>query len=160
MTTAGSERVLGLNEFFAASEARVDRWRTLNRIARGLVGTGPRAADAAGRDPKALLSELAPLEDLCGYPGPRLMAQVHERAHSGDWTSFARLVQRISNALLTNSYRDDQEPWKADEESEARMPDVLPPSIGRGRTSAVLRGPVRVACRPGHVAGDPGDVPP
>src|SRR5262245_18206888 len=134
MTTAGSERVLGLNEFFAASEARVDRWRTLNRIARGLVGTGPRAADAAGRDPKALLSELAPLEDLCGYPGPRLMAQVHERAHGGDWTSFARLVQRISNALLTNSYRDDQEPWRADEESEARMPDVLPPSIGRGQS--------------------------
>jgi arginine/lysine/ornithine decarboxylase len=135
MTTSATSdsRILGLNEFFAASEARVDRWRTLNRIARALVGSGPRAADAHGRDPKALLVELAPLEDLCGYPGPRLMAQVHERAHNGDWTSFARLVQRISNALLTNSYRDDQEPWKADEEGEARMPDVLPPSIGRGQ---------------------------
>ena len=135
MTSATTDnRVLGLNEFFAASEARVDRWRTLNRVARALVGTGPRPADASGRDPKALLAELAPLEDLCGYPGPRLMAQVHERAQSGDWTGLARLVQRISNALLTNSYRDDQEPWKADEEGEARMPDVLPPSIGRGQS--------------------------
>ena len=62
------------------------------------------------------------------------MAQVHERLQTGDWTGFARLVQRISGALLSNSYRDDQEPWKADEEGEARVPDILPPSIGRGQS--------------------------
>ena len=29
------------------------------------------------------------------------MAQVHERLQTGDWTGFARLVQRISGALLS-----------------------------------------------------------
>ena len=46
MTTAGTNanRTLSLNEFFAASEARVDRWRTLNRVARApgaAHGRGP-----------------------------------------------------------------------------------------------------------------------
>jgi len=53
--------------------------------------------------PKDLLAELAPLEELCGYPGPPLMAQLHERMQAADWTGFARLVQRISNARLSNS---------------------------------------------------------
>jgi arginine decarboxylase len=134
-TTAKSDnRILALNEFFAASEARVDRWRTLNRIAKALAGTGPRPVAGARPEPKELLAELAPLEELCGYPGPRLMAQVLERLQAADWTGFARLVQRISSALLSNSYRDDQEPWKADEEGDARLPDVLPPSMGRGQS--------------------------
>ena len=163
MTTSGTNdnRILRLNEFFAASEARVDRWRTLNRVAKALAGAGRRPAGGPGDDPKALLAELAPLEELCGYPGPRLMAQVHERLQTGDWTGFARLVQRISGALLANSYRDDQEPWKAEEEGEARLPDVLP-AVDRPRPepAAVLRDAVRLARRAGDVAGDPGDVPP
>ena len=61
------------------------------------------------------------------------MGQVHERLQTGDRAGFARLVQRISNALLSNSYRDDVEPWKAEEESDGRVPDVLPPSVGRGQ---------------------------
>src|SRR4029450_10622192 len=115
-TTATSDnRILALNEFFAASEARVDRWRTLNRGGRALAGTGQRPAAGARPEPKDLLAELAPLEELCGYPGPRLMALVNERLQTGDWTGFARLVQRISGALLFNSYRDDQEAWEAEE---------------------------------------------
>jgi hypothetical protein len=31
------------------------------------------------------------------------MAQLHERMQAADWTGFARLVQRISNARLSNS---------------------------------------------------------
>ena len=132
-TTSNTDRILGINEFFVASEARVDRWRTLNRVAKALAASGGRPAGGSGPDPKALLAELAPLEDLCGYPGPRLTAQVHERLQTGDWTGFARLVQRISGALLANSYRDSQEPWKADEEGDVSAPDILPPSIGRGQ---------------------------
>ena len=36
MSTGSTERIVGLNEFFAASEARVDRWRTLNRVAKAV----------------------------------------------------------------------------------------------------------------------------
>jgi arginine decarboxylase len=128
-----AETTIDLRDFFSAAEARIDRWRTLNRVAKALAGGGVSPAGGHAEDPKALLAELAPLEDLCGYPGPRLMTQVHERLQSGDWTGFARLVQRISGALLSNSFRDDHEPWKADEEGETHAPDILPPSLGRGQ---------------------------
>jgi arginine decarboxylase len=128
-----ADTTIDLRDFFSAAEARIDRWRTLNRVAKVLAGGGVSPAGGHAEDPKALLAELAPLEDLCGYPGPRLMTQVHERLQSGDWTGFARLVQRISSALLSNSFRDDHEPWKADEEGETHAPDILPPSLGRGQ---------------------------
>jgi arginine decarboxylase len=128
-----ADTTIDLRDFFSAAEARIDRWRTLNRVAKVLAGGGVSPAGGHAEDPKALLAELAPLEDLCGYPGPRLMTQVHERLQSGDWTGFARLVQRISGALLSNSFRDDHEPWKADEEGETHAPDILPPSLGRGQ---------------------------
>jgi arginine decarboxylase len=131
--SAKDTQTMEVRDFFYAAEARIDRWRTLNRIAKVMAGGGVSPAGGHVGDPKALLGELQPLEDLCGYPGPRLLAQVHERFQTGDWTGFARLVQRISGALLANSYRDDQEPWRADEEGEARLPDILPPSIGRGQ---------------------------
>ena len=44
-------------DFFHAPEVRVDRWRTLNRIARELVDAG---AHSATQDPTALLAELGP----------------------------------------------------------------------------------------------------
>ena len=59
MATPSSDRIIGVNEFFAASEARVDRWRTLNRVAKALAAGGARPAGGHGPDPKALLAELA-----------------------------------------------------------------------------------------------------
>ena len=52
MATTSTDRTLGLNEFFAASEARVDRWRTLNRVAKALAASGPRPAGGPGMDPQ------------------------------------------------------------------------------------------------------------
>jgi arginine decarboxylase len=129
--SAQDTSTIEIRDFFYAAEARIDRWRTLNRVAKALAGSGQRAG-GPGEDPKALLTELQPLEDLCAYPGPRLMAEVHERVQTGDWTGFARLVQRISMALLSNSYREDPGVWQ--EEGEAQVPDILPPSIGRGKS--------------------------
>jgi arginine decarboxylase len=123
---------LTLNQFFSASEARNDRWRTLNRSARALAaGQG---ADALRAEFASVLEEVTPLEDFNGYPGPRLMGQVRERLKTADWTGLARLVQRISGALLTNSYRDDVEAWSAEDEGDARAPDILPPAVGRGQS--------------------------
>ncbi|MGF6572442.1 arginine decarboxylase [Paraburkholderia sp. GAS333] len=124
----------GLNQFFSAAEARVDHWRSLNRIVRALA-TQPQQ-DTVGLRDQALevLNDLAPLEDLNGYPGPYLMAQLHERLAAGEWDTLSRLVQRISAALMSNSYRDDKEAWKAEEEGELRLPDFLPPSIGHGQS--------------------------
>ncbi|MGH8710016.1 MAG: decarboxylase [Burkholderiales bacterium] len=130
---SSNEAQLSLSEFFSASEARIDRWRTLNRIAKALASRDSKQLDTLRREATSVLEELTPLEELNGYPGPHLMAQVHERLQTGDWTGLARLVLRISSALLSNSYRDDVQAWSADEEGDTRLPEVLPPSIGRGQ---------------------------
>ena len=131
---ATEKKDMDLSNFFSAAEGRLDRWRTLHRIAKTLVGVAERDAEALRQEAQKLLADMGPIEDFCGYPGPRLMAQLHERLQTGDWTGFARLVQRISNGLMTNSYRDNTEAWKAEEETEVRSTDVLPPSIGRGQS--------------------------
>ena len=131
---ATEKKDVDLSDFFSAAEGRLDRWRTLHRIAKTLVGVAERDAEALRQEAQTLLADMGPIEDFCGYPGPRLMAQLHERLQTGDGTGFARLVQRISSGLMTNSYRDNTEAWKAEEETEARSTDVLPPSIGRGQS--------------------------
>jgi arginine decarboxylase len=123
-----------MNQFFSASEARIDRWRLLNRIAKALPAAERQAAEKLRSEATAVLAELMPLEDVNGYPGPNLMEQVQERLQQGDWTALARLVQKVSGALLSNSYRDDPNAWVADDEGEAQLPDVLPPSVGRGQS--------------------------
>ena len=51
-----------------------------------------------------------------------------------DRLALGRLVQRISISLLSNSYRDDPEAWKTDdEEGDPHTPSALPPSIGHGQ---------------------------
>jgi arginine decarboxylase len=125
---------MDLANFFSAAEGRLDNWRTLHRIAKMLVGAAEGNTEALRQEAQVLLADMGPLEDLCGYPGPRLMTQLSERLQTGDRTGFARLVQRISNGLLTNSYRDSSEAWKAEDEGEMSVPDILPPSIGRGQS--------------------------
>ena len=123
---------VGVKSFFSASESREERWRELHRVAKGMAAGGAKA-DGLRQEAKALLAQLAPLEELCGYPGPALMAQVNERLKEGDGAGLARLTQRISISLLSNSYRDDPEAWKSEDEDDPHMPKVLPPSIGRGQ---------------------------
>jgi len=127
-TTAHAD---GLRGFFSAAQLRVDRWRRLHHLAKTLAAAG--TVEKLRREAAEELARLAPLEDLCAYPGPRLLAHLDERFNTGDWTGFARLVQRVSISLLSNSYRDDPEAWESEDSGEAHAPDVLPPSVGRGQ---------------------------
>jgi arginine decarboxylase len=126
--------VQGLNEFFSATEARVDRWRALHRITRALATADGAALDKLRTQAKAAFDELTAVEALNGYPGPHLMSLVGERLEGADWTGLARLVQKISGALLANSYRDDASAWSEDEENEALADSILPPTLGRGQS--------------------------
>ncbi len=118
----------GVGTFFSASEAREERWRELHRAAKALAA-GKGQGEAA-----ALLAELAPLEELCGYPGPALMAQVSERLKGGDGAGLQRLTQRISLALLCQQLpRRSRGLEVDDEEGDPHLPKILPPSIGRGQ---------------------------
>jgi arginine decarboxylase len=120
-----------LRDFLHPPEYRIERWRSLNRAVREIGKSG---AAFTERDVGALLAELGPLEELCAYPGPSAMALLDRRLEAHDGWGLARLVQRISDALLSGSYRYELESWSVEEDGEARLPDVLPPSIGRGQT--------------------------
>ncbi|MCC7040268.1 MAG: decarboxylase [Burkholderiales bacterium] len=121
------------SQFFSAAEVRIDRWRLLGRVARAMASGGPGGPDAAKAEAARLVAELGPIEEVNAYPGTRLLGQLRERLEENDSAGFARLVQRIGMALMSNAYRDDAAAWAADDDADAEMPDVLPPSVGEGR---------------------------
>jgi arginine decarboxylase len=131
----GATHESSIREFLSAADARVERWRALNRLTKALAaGQDVAAQERNANAARALLAELAPVEELNAYPGPHLMSVVRERLQGSDWTGLARLVQRIGMALLSNSYRDDASEWNADDDEEPRTLDVLPPALGRGQS--------------------------
>lgn len=75
--------ISGLNQFFWAWEARIDRWRILNRIARTLATQRAQDVEELRQQASTVLAELHPLEELHAYPGPHLIAQVQERLKKG-----------------------------------------------------------------------------
>ena len=50
---ASTASPMGIRAFFSASEARIDRWRTLNRIARALAAAGTRPPAGPGEGLRA-----------------------------------------------------------------------------------------------------------
>jgi hypothetical protein len=55
-----------LRDFFTASEARIDRWRTLNRVAKTVLGAGPARTGTACSGPCPGFGEPAEAAlDLC-----------------------------------------------------------------------------------------------
>ncbi|MHC0506336.1 decarboxylase [Achromobacter aegrifaciens] len=119
-----------LDHLFSISAARLDRWRDLNakaqtwaaemRSGKGSGGAGP-VLDA--------LRDLRPMESYFAYPGAQLLSTLDERIADGDAMGAARLVLRMSNALLSGSYRYDEGEWDAAEESGADGPDRTPPGM-------------------------------
>ena len=127
---------MDLKDFFSAAEARSDRWCEMNTVGRAWeAATAQRqSADKLLAQVVQLLGEISPMESYWAYPGSRLMATVREAIDEANAGVFARLVQKISNALLTGSYRHDSAAWDPLQESEARPLDVLPPDVQTGET--------------------------
>ncbi len=151
---------IDLRDFFSATEARVDRWRTLNRVAKTLAGGGRPPASGSGDDPRTLLAEVGPLEALCAYPGPRLMTLVHERLQA---ERLDRL--RAPGAADQRRAARQQLPGRPGALEVGgrggRAPARRPPALDRPGPGppAVLRDAVRLARRARHVAGGPRDLP-
>ena len=105
-----------LDHLFSISAARLDRWRELNatvqtwaaelRSGKGTGGAGP-VQDA--------LNDLRAMESYFAYPGVQLLRTLDDRIADGDAMGAARLVLRMSNALLSGSYRYDVGEWDAAE---------------------------------------------
>src|SRR5688572_7302524 len=129
-------RMMDLKDFFSAAEARIDRWCEMNTVGRAWEAAGApgQPGDKLHAQAAQLLGEISPMENYWAYPGSRLMATVRETLDEANAAVFARLVQKISNALLTGGYRHDSAAWDPLQEGEARPVDVLPPDAQTGDT--------------------------
>jgi arginine decarboxylase len=119
-----------LVDFFSAAEARVDRWRQLSAVVRAWQAAPAQngAGDALFAEAVALFAEVAPLETLFAYPGPRLMAVTEQALAERNAGVAVRLIQHMSAALLSGSYRQDTSAWDPlQEEGTARATDLRVP---------------------------------
>lgn len=119
-----------LDHLFSNSAARLDRWRDMNAKAQTWAAEMRGGKSAAGAAPvQDALAELRPMESYFAYPGARLLHTLDDRIADGDAMGTARLILRMSNALLSGSYRYDEGEWEAAEESSAGGPDRTPPGM-------------------------------
>jgi arginine decarboxylase len=119
-----------IDHFFSAVAARLDLWRDLNRAAQTWAATSASRADAGSQAAvHEALAALLPLEGFQAYPGARILNAIKERQAGGDALGTARLVQRVSSALMSRSYRDDVGEWEAEDDASAAE-RVMPTALG------------------------------
>jgi arginine decarboxylase len=105
----------GLDNFFSAVSARLDRWRNLNKAAHAWAN---KPNDAALRaDCAQRVTELKGFESLQAYPGLRAMTALEERVSSGDASGTQRAVQRVSSSLMNRGYRSETPDGELDEDA-------------------------------------------
>ncbi|WMD22489.1 beta-eliminating lyase-related protein [Achromobacter seleniivolatilans] len=122
-----------LDHLFSNSAARLDRWRDLNAKAQRWAAEARAGKSQEGSAPvQGALADLRAMEPYFAYPGAQLLRAVDDRLADGDALGTARLVLRMSNALLSGSYRYDESEWDAADDTSAEAPDRLPPGLGAG----------------------------
>ena len=131
MSTAINEANVRLDQFFTVAEARQDRWRRLLTAARAWEMAGKEDALGAVEEIKrssvvSSFSDLRQWENFFAYPGPALLKTVEDRITQGDAAGTTRLIQSISAALLTHSYRTNAADWEGGEIFAGSMGDKLP----------------------------------
>jgi arginine decarboxylase len=118
MGTPAKPEAPRLDQFFMVAEARFDRWRTLLQATRNWERSSNQQPPNRAEQRAAVANcfqELRQWEDYFAYPGHALLKSLDERIASGDVAGTARLVQSMSAALLTHSYRTNAGDWEGDE---------------------------------------------
>jgi arginine decarboxylase len=120
-----------LKKVFAVASARIDQWSQLNALARSWATVAPTGAQAGTRhaDIVKLLGSITRIEYCWAYPGPRLLAAIGEALERRDPAGFARLVQKVSRALLTSDFRRDSLAWDVSGEAASPGLNTLPPDL-------------------------------
>ena len=118
-----------VDQIFVGAEARFDRWRALNQASR-LWDSSTSKQDSGKTEYRAAVincfQELQQWEDFFAYPGQKLLASINERIVSGDAAGSARLIQSISTALLTHSYRTNVTDWESEDQSTINFAGGVP----------------------------------
>ena len=129
MSSPKNTKNVRVDQFYTGAEARFDRWRSLLQDARSWEGlASQQSLDKEGRQAavSASLQELRQWEDFFAYPGHALLKTLGERIESGDATGTVRLVQTVSAALLTNSYRNNLSDWEGEDQSPIGFSERVP----------------------------------
>ena len=108
-----------IDHFFSAVAARLDLWRDLRRAVQAAANPASRGDAGLHAASQEALSALLPLEDFQAYPGVRVLNAIKERVAGGDALGAARLVQRVSSALMSRSYRRDAGEWELEDAADA-----------------------------------------
>ena len=123
------------DHFFSTTAARLDRWRELNARAQAWAADAQSGKPRVGRAAvEAALVELYALEEFFAYPGPRLMKVLSERISNDDALGVGRMVRRMSDALLSGSYRYDGGEWETADDADAAVPEWMSSALGDGDT--------------------------
>ena len=131
MSTETKIEKVRVDQFFTVAEARFDRWRSLLQGARAWEGLASQHRSESQKHQAALLASLQELrqwEDFFAFPGHLQLKTLHERISSGDATGTLRLVQSISSALLTHSYRTNLAEWESEDQSSINLSGRVPGS--------------------------------
>jgi arginine decarboxylase len=129
MAIAQDSRERRIDQFFSGPGARADDWRSLVEAAKSW------SAGSTDRDSfEKLLSQIAIIEEFHAYPGSRLMAELRERAAASDASGVLALAMRISQALVTRSFRQHAGDWDVHPDADTEMPELLPPGFGETTT--------------------------
>ena len=117
-----------IDNFFSLPGARADRWRALHADAREW-------AHGRGDQTKVqkLFDALGPFETFFAYPGRHLLAALRERIGGAQAEAAASLAQRISEAILTRSYKDDIGDWQSTEAFPDSPADINSMTTARGQ---------------------------
>ena len=111
-----------LDHLFSTSAARNDRWRELNMVAQTWAADPSAAGKKKGRTQvEAALGAVRPLEDFFAYPGQALLKVLADRIAEEDAVGVARLIRRISGAILSGSYRQSSRDWEAEDDSTSAL---------------------------------------
>jgi len=118
-----------IDQFILMHSARDDRWRDITGLARSwATGHGDRSAL------ESALVAISPVEEFHAYPGARMLGALKECIARNDAGGAADLARRISNALLTRSYRERAGDWDVhDEVATTDVANILPPAIAESR---------------------------
>jgi arginine decarboxylase len=126
-----------LTTVLAAAVNRTDQWRELHALSRAWATATPQGTQAESLHAEAarLFGSITRLEHCWAYPGPRFLTALGEAIAQRDAATFARLVQKVSGALLSGDYRRENVAWDTATEGEERPLDAaLPPDVERGAT--------------------------
>ena len=129
-----------MDQFLLIHSSRADNWREFTTLADAWAA---QRGERAGVE--SMIAMMAPAEEYHAYPGARLLGALTERIAANDASGTAKLARRISNGLLTRSYRGRPGEWDVHDEMSSSETGRYNAARYRrtGRSPPLLRSSVR-----------------